>query len=441
MSKRLGDRGVKKIGISHSGRRKKEQGSILMISLFFLAFLLLLAFPLLFQLQNEKRSADKSYKSVAAISLAEAGVERAIWELNHGDISSWSGGGSVRTMDISSFPTTDGNVIGNIEIIVDSLGGDFPVVESTGKAPYISSLTVDRMARVALERHDVSLSLFDYGVFGEEGIELASNALIDSYDSSTGFYDPNDPGMNGHIGTNATFMGCIYLDANATVFGDAATGPESIPEDIIITKPVSFITGAKQPLPSPKEMPSIIPPEGLTYRGDYVLDDGGNGTISESGEYANFRLSNSSAVTVTSDVILYVTGEFSMLSNTQLEIAVDAKLTMYLGGSFIQDSNTQMNNLSMDPCSFMLFCTDSFTGDMEWNSNTDFWGAVYAPRANVIYNSNANFYGSVMGKYVDIASQANIHYDEALANLKIVPGSMGSFYTIISWHEKISSGE
>lgn len=412
-----------------------------MIGLFFLTFLLLLAFPLLFQLSNENKSADRSHKSIAAISLAEAGVERAIWEMNHGDISTWSGGGSVRTMNISSFPTYDGQVIGNIGIQVDLLDGDFPVVESIGNVPYISSLSVDRETRVVLERHDVSVSLFDYGVFGEDGIELASNAQIDSYNSSGGPYDPMNPGTNGHIGTNATHLGCIYLNANASVFGGAATGPESIPEDIIIEKPVSVITGAKQSLPSPKEMPSIIPPEGLIFMGDYVLDDGSSDTIGDSGEYTNFRISNSSTVTIASDVTLYITGEFSMTSNTQLEIAGDANLTVYLGGSFVQESNTQINNLSMDPTSLMLFGTDSFVGDMEWNSNTDFWGAVYVPKANVVYNSSANFYGSVMGKYVDISSQALIHYDEALASLEIVPGSMGSFYTVMSWQEKISSGE
>lgn len=412
-----------------------------MIGLFFLTFLLLLAFPLLFQLSNENKSANRSYKSTAAISLAEAGVDRAIWELNHGDISSWSGGGSLRTMDISSFPTSDGNVMGDIEILVDSLEGDYPVVESTGKVPYMGSLSVDRITRVVLERHDVSISLFDYGVFGDEGMELASNAEIDSYDSGNGDYDPSNPGTNGNIGTNATHLGCIYLNANASVYGSAATGPESIPEDIIIEKPVSFITGAKQALDSPEELPSIIPPEGLTYMGDYILDDGSSGTLSESGEYTNFRLSNSSSVTVNSDVTLYITGEFSMTSNTQLDITEDASLAMYLGGSFVQESNTQINNLTMDPTKFMLFGTDSFTGDMEWNSNTDFYGAVYVPRANVIYNSAANFYGSIMGKYVDIASQANIHYDEALANLEIVPGSMGSYYLVKSWQEKIISGE
>ncbi len=95
----------------------------------------------------------------------------------------------------------------------------------------------------------------------------------------------------------------------------------------------------------------------------------------------------------------------------------------------------------MNPTSLLLLCTDSFTGDMEWNSNSDFWGAVYSPKANVVFNSSANFYGSVMGKYVDITSQANIHYDEALASLEIVPGSMGSFYTVLSWQEKIQPGE
>jgi len=419
-------------------KRKEEHGSVLVLGVLFLAFMLLLAVPFLFMLSNDNRSTEKSYKSMAALSLAEAGVERAIWELNNGDIYSWSGDSALRTMNISSFQTPDGNLIGSIDIQIEDPGSDNPVVESTGRVPHVGLMTVDRTARVVLELGEGYTSLFDFGVFGDDGLELASRAQIDSYDSRIGDYDPQHPGTNGHTGTNATNLGCIYLAANARVYGNAITGPESIPEDIIITKPVSTITGEKLALDSPKEMPSIPSPEGLTYMGEYFLD-GGEDTISESGEYTHFRISNNAKVTITADVTLYISGEFSMQSNSQLEIADGAKVTIYLGGSFVQESNTQINNLSLDATKLQVFGLDSFNGDMEWNSNSDFWGAVYAPRANVIYNSEADFYGSIVGQYLDFNSQATIHYDEALGDLKVSTGSEGAPFVVKSWQEVISS--
>ena len=138
------DRGFKK--------RREEQGSVLVIGVLFLAFMLLLAVPFLFMLSNENRLTEKSYKSMASLSMAEAGVESAIWELNSGDISGWSGTSSLRTMNIASFQTADGNVIGSIDIRVEEPEGDNPVIESTGSVPHIGTLTVDRTARVVLER-------------------------------------------------------------------------------------------------------------------------------------------------------------------------------------------------------------------------------------------------------------------------------------------------
>jgi Tfp pilus assembly protein PilX len=99
---------VKEIIKKDLKKRPEEKGFVLIVGLVVMAVLLLLAVPLLFQLSFENKLTNKSYKSSAALSLAEAGVERAIWELNYGDIATWDGDSSLRTMTISSFQTPDG---------------------------------------------------------------------------------------------------------------------------------------------------------------------------------------------------------------------------------------------------------------------------------------------------------------------------------------------
>lgn len=299
-----------------------------------------------------------------------------------------------------------------------------PVIESTGRVSYIDNLTIEKKVKVVLEKN--GLSFFDFGIFGNEGVHLNSNSIIDSYDSKDGLYGGSNVKSQGAVGTNAIHYGCISLDSNAEIHGDALSGPESVPEDVIITESNSHIYGDKLALSGLKEMPSIPPPEGLPNRGDYFLASGEQGTINESGEYSSFNLDNNAKVTIVANVTLYITGGFSMNSNTKLEIADGCSATIYLGGSFVQESNSQFDNISKDPSTLTIFGTDSFNGQMEWYSEPDFWGAIYVPRANVVCPSNTNFYGSMVANYIEINSNGKIHYDETLE----------VSYLVKSWQEK-----
>jgi hypothetical protein len=416
--------------------REKEQGSILVISTLIMTLLLIMAVPFLFQLSTENRLSEKSYRSLAAVSLAEAGVERAIWELNHGDISTWSGDSSLRTMAISSFQAAGENVIGDIEIKVTDPEGENPMVEASGTVAHIGSEEITGTIRVVLNGVPDMTKIFDFGVFGDDGVELESQAWIDSYDSRLGAYGGANLGENGDTGTNATHIGCIYLYSNARVYGDVISGPGSDPLEVIVSRANGLVTGESLALTSPKEMPSVPPPEGLPFRGSFSLDGDSTAAIIESGEYTSFMTDNNSKVTITEDVTLYITGDFSMLSNSQLEIAEGVNASIYLGGTFIQNSNTQINNLSQDPTKLMVFGTDSFNGEMEWNSNTDFYGAIYVPKAEIDYNSNADCYGSVAGRLLDLDSNSRIHYDEALSDLKFDLGNGEiSAYAVRSWQQ------
>lgn len=110
------------------GKIKKsahERGAVLVLALLISLVMIIFAAPLLFKLSAQYRITDKSFKSLAALNLAEAGIERAIWELNYSDISSWNGDSSLRTLNISSFQTSDGDVLGDIDINISDPAGKF----------------------------------------------------------------------------------------------------------------------------------------------------------------------------------------------------------------------------------------------------------------------------------------------------------------------------
>ncbi|MCK4647015.1 MAG: hypothetical protein KAU46_12245 [Candidatus Aminicenantes bacterium] len=415
---------------------KEEQGFILVLAVIIMTFMFLLVVPFLLKVSTEQELTKKSFDSLAALSLAEAGVERAIWEINHGDISSWSGSSSLRTKNISSFQASGGDIIGDIQISVEDSLGDNPVVEATGSVSYFGSLTVTRTVRVGLERE--FYQPWDHGTFGGSSIIMDSNVVMDSYDSTLGEYGVDgNVGSEGNLGTNATGYDSISLNGSTQINGSAYCGPEGDPSTAIQTHGSSSITGGQQASSKQKRMPSVPPPEGLPSGGDYFLGGSDTDTISQSGEYSNFYLDSNATVTITGDVTFYIIGDFFMGSNSTFVIESGSSVTIYLDGSFFMDSNTNLNNSSKDPTKLLIFGTDNFIGTQTINSNAEFYGAIYAPNADITIDSNCHFYGSVSANRIEYNSNVQIHYDKALTQFEIVQAAVEELPCIVlSWQEK-----
>jgi hypothetical protein len=412
--------------------KHEEQGFVLIVAVIVTVFMLLVVAPFLFQLSNDSRLATKTCKSSTALSLAEAGIERTIWELNYGDVTGWDGDSSERTLTISDFKTAAGAVVGDIEISITDPEGDYPVVESNGRVAYGGSQIQTRIVQVGLG----GFSAFSFGAFGNDGIHIDRHITLDSYDSRNGAYGGVNIGSEAHIGTNSTLSGGIWIDADSEIKGSVFSGYDSDPDQVVTANASANIYGGKRSLNSACELPSVIAPMGLPYRGDYSLDDDSLDTINASGEYDSFSLGTNSTLTIEGDVILYITGDFYMDQNSVLEITADASLTIYLGeGDFEMDVGATMNNLSLDPSKLLVYGTGSFNGEIYMDQSTAFYGAIYAPQGNVRLDASSGFYGAAVAKNVMIDVGTVIHYDKSLLGQEILP-SMGAFYEVKSWQEK-----
>jgi Tfp pilus assembly protein PilX len=416
--------------------RFHERGSALAMSLLVSVFMAIMALPFLVKFSSRMRITEKSFGSLAALNLAEAGLERAIWELNSGDISSWSvSGTNQRTLNISNFTASNGTVIGNISTTVYDPQGLTPVIESTGTAVHIGSPSVSKTLRVVLEG-GAPAPLFNYMLFGAYGVNIGGGAVIDSYDSRLGAYGGTNIGSGGNIGTNADIYGAINLGNNSIIKGDAMTGTGSDPNDIIIQGMGADITGESAALEESKELPSVPVPTGLANRGNVSIS-GTSTTISQSGQYNNLTLANNSRVTITSNVTLYVSGAFTMNNNTEFRINPGCSVTFYFGGGWALNSNSRINNMSQDPTKLVMYGTDTFTGSKTFCNTFETYAAMYFPKANVyLANTNA-FYGSIIAGRFTIGNNMRVHYDEALASLQTGLSSGTSAFEMRSWQERI----
>jgi len=414
--------------------RFRERGSVLAISLLVSVFMAILAIPFMTKYSSRFRLTGKSFGSLAALNLAEAGLERAIWELNYGDISSWSGTSAERTLSISNFTAADGTVIGNIATTVYEPEGMAPVIEATGTVAFSGSQNISKTIRIVLAG-GAPPPLFNFMLFGELGVNVGTGAVVDSYDSRLGAYGGTNIGTGGNIGTNGDIYGAINLGNGSIINGSAVTGAGSDPNEVIIQGMGSEITEGSTALEEAKELPSVPVPTGLTNRGNLSVS-GTTTTISQSGQYNNLTLANNAMVTVTSNVTLYVAGTLTMNNNTEFRINPGCSVTFYFGGGWTLNSNSRINNASQDPTKLVMYGTDTFTGSKTFCNTFETYAAMYFPKANVTLANTNTFYGSIIARQFVIGNNMHVHYDEACASIQTGLTSPTSSFEMKSWQEK-----
>lgn len=418
---------------------RSEKGSILVAALIVTTILALVMGAYSARLISDYRMTDKSYHMSAAMSLAEAGVEHSLAELNYGDgtFTGWLSpdGGSTQVVTVPSFTTSAGDVCGAYIATITNSGTDNPEIVTVGYSPALVNFRSKKSVKVALIR--VEKSLFNMAIFGKESVLLKSYAQIDSYNSTYGPYGGTNISQTGNIGTNSTSAVSPYaieLASNAQINGSVLVGPGGDTATAIAESSNVNLTGVKDTLPEPKTFPDIYGPVGLPNMGTLNVGSGG-ATISTSGQYNSLTLSPNSTLTITGDVQLYITGTLALRSNTRIDVQAGASLEIYVDTKMDFHSNSSINNFNQDPTKCSIYGTSNYTGDLSFSSNTDFYGVLYAPEASITLNSNADTYGSIVGKDVTIDSNGAVHYDEALGAGGYGPSTGDYIYRINSWAE------
>lgn len=133
-------------------RRCRERGSSLVVGVALMAIFLPLALPVLSGLHKEPVTTDKPSIYSAALALAQTGIEKAIGEMNNGDISSWEGDSTMRILTLSRVQSPEGKETGDVEIRVKWPYEQYPVVEAVGRVSYTSSFRGRGVARFIVER-------------------------------------------------------------------------------------------------------------------------------------------------------------------------------------------------------------------------------------------------------------------------------------------------
>jgi len=391
-------------------RQSKKRGSAIPLAAVAVLILLAMGAGLLSLGLHSRLNSIRTASDIAARSAADAGLVKALFEMNEKlKVEPWNG---------SSLPQATNMSLPNCDAVFSytvtgELGGGYTVV-STGTFGQ-TQRTVSCTLRLT--------GPFEAAIFTENGMELKNSAVVDWYN-----YTEDDKIMQ--IGTNNTASGSVVLRNSAIVYGDVVVGVGGNPS-VAINDYGATVTGDTRALTERYVMQPITIPEwlqSLPSSGTIQNDT----TITNSARYSGIDLGNSETVTISGDIILYITGDIILGNSAELGIENDASLILYLGGNFEGKNSSNVNNLTKDAKKLKIYGLDSCE-TIRFKNSTDFYGAIYAPNADVVMDNSANIYGSIVSKSFEQRNSGAFNYDVTLRDVSINDEAV--YFTITNWHE------
>jgi hypothetical protein len=346
---------------------------------------------------NSRLFSIRSELKITARCASDSAVSDAVYEMNKKL--------KVKPWDNSTLPA-------KANVLMPSAASSFDFVVTEDNNVY----SVEGTGRAGNSVHTINTDLrlyspFDYAMLVKGNIDLKNGGKLDWIN-----YNADD--WPARMGTMSTTNSSIILMNGSTINGDVMVGMGGNPDSVITTKTAVTITGGTYPITNDPELPPVVVADFLfnaTSKGTIVTDmKNPLVTISTSGRYNSVNLKQGKVV-INAPVTLYITGTVNMGAGTSFEVSgPTASLSMYITNDFIAGNSQGFNNLTQDARRLMLFCLPSCTQILLKNA-TNFYGAIYAPYANITLDNSANVYGSVVGNNFTLKNGGTFYYD---ANLR-----------------------
>ncbi|HEX5222539.1 MAG TPA: hypothetical protein VFZ59_23490 [Verrucomicrobiae bacterium] len=370
---------------------RRRQGSSLLVTLLVTLLLGVTLASYLMLVRSEHVLTARSQAWHQALVMAEAGVEEALAQLNPGAFNSEVAGGNGWSLYNGFYQPdpAERSLIGGRYAVVYTQETP-PTIYSTGYTAFPSgAATLSRVVRVTT----TNAPLYIAGVSAAQITNPANYPVyLDTYDSEDPDYSDN--------GAYSPAKAKSATQTNAAALGQT-------------------------------EYPDVLPPfaTGLT------LPSRVGNTYTLSGSYfvnGNLSLPNYDKIYVpahrTAD--LYVTGDFFMATEAEIEIAETGILRIFVGG---RTAVIDYVNNHGTPQSFQYYGLPGNTNVTFAQITPTLAASVYAPNANFVANYNADlfdFSGSLVVQNLILTRPFKFHFDESLARNGPKRGFVAS-----SWQE------
>lgn len=453
-------------------RHRKQLASTLLPTLTICTILSLSAVGYLVLISQQGKLGSRSQAWNLSLSLAEAGIEEGLEQLNvnhdHLSTDGWTFDGSAYSIkrtfangnSYTVFITNSStpSIFARADVVSAVFAQNMiqPVFAAGGLGGGNSLFS--RAVVVTCKRG----SLFTKSMVARHRIDLNGNNIsTDSYDSSDptystgGHWDPAKAKSNGDVASNDTIINSVNV-GNANIHGHVSTGPGGTvsigPKGAIGSYAWQAINSGKGIEPgwisddSNFEFPETSLPytSGLPpASGWYVTTTNYGGTtyymtnyydnVLVAGDY--YATSLSGKTLILGEARLVLPNGLNMSGGDSITIGSAGKLQLYVGGTSCAISgNAVINEAGVGyPANLIVYCAPTVTS-LALNGNGEFSGVLVAPSVDVQMNgggsSDRDFSGCLIANTITMNGHFKFHYDEVLGRL-----AANGRFLITSWHE------
>jgi Tfp pilus assembly protein PilX len=461
--------------------RRARRGSVLIVSLIFAAIIAISLTSYIKMSSTALSLSNRSFNGIAAMNLADTGLEQAVWSFNQATAgsgtawSSWTVSGNNATRTFTGFSLPHGATAA-IKVYVqdyNSSGTPLPLIVAKSIVTPASGPVQEKWVEVTLRRR----SLFATGLVAKDEISFTGNTGVDSWNS-----DPDNSSATAAIAYSAGVahdkgsVGSVSVTSdvsvqNADIYGYASVGG---PSTTAITVgptgrvgPYGTAAGVKDPSRVASDFTASLDDVTQPTTSGYALSainsaitlPRGGDTAAADGKYyydvpsISLNGNASNKITVSGKVVLRVTNTVGTVlnlgGNASLTLDTNAALEVYtagnvdLGGNGVINGGTTAATMNQ-PINFQLWGTKATSAlgtpqSINIHGNGAFSGIIYAPFASLSLDGGGNsggLWGSAVAKTISVVGNQNFHYDESLANY----GSNNPF-GITKWRELVTAAD
>lgn len=430
----------------HLSHQRSHRGYVLVLTLVFLGIFFTVATAYLSFITSSARAARASIASAQALSLAEAAIDKAVYELNQS--TSYSGESNITLGD------------GVFTISVSSVDSSTKLITASATVPNSTNPVATKTVKAKVAISSALIS-FHYGIqSGNGGFSLSNSASITGNVFSSGPVTGNGNYIYGDV-VSAGANGLVYgVHATSSVYAHTigTTGTATIVDKDAhyVTKTNTTVAGTSYPN-SPDQATADLPISDAQIS-EWESQAAAGGTISSCDGNGNYTVSSNvslgpikitcNLVVKSSSATLKVTGPIWVTGNITMQTGPMIRIDPALGSqnvAIIADNPADQNGSGkIDVGQSTVFqgsgAANSFVFLISQNRSAETGGATVAismaqgASALVAYASHGLLTLSqsvsvkeATGYKIALSQSANVTYDTGLPNAVFKSGPGGSW--------------
>jgi len=390
--------------MNHKRLTNYNRGQMMIIAIIFLTVFLILSTGIFSRVTSFIAFGFNTILKEQAISVAEAGIDYAVWQLNQ------TAGGYTGSTDVAVGST------GTFNVAITNKTSSLKTITATAYVPNSTKPRAKRIIKVDVSINNTIIA-FNYAVqIGTGGVTMGDSTI------------------NGTVYSNKTGVS-IQGSGTALIKGDAYAAGS-------ITSPRPTVTGSQYTNASPVPLPTV------DYQYWKTQANGSNDpatcpagscttctptcnitttTIGPQKYVGNVSFSNSAPITMNGPV--YVTGNVSLFQSARITLnnSFGSNGTVFIAdGTFSIIDNALLLPTSANPKGYIMVVTTSTSNQGITVGNQGVSAIFYALDGGVDIQNNTQV-TALVAKQLTMSNNGSLTYDQGLANASFSGGPGGSW--------------